>query len=145
MPHAVSEANWLAGGRPGSDTLLISSQGDGFTALLFRGDEPAVVRTVTCGDSERDDEIFRLLMFYNDRLAERANSSLLEHLLVVGRDINLARVAQIALERIGRALSVLRPEDVGLDLAGRQYRIRRDRSPSRPGRSRLPIDGSPSF
>jgi len=118
LPRAVSEANWLADRNSNADTLLISSQSDGFTALLFRGDEPAVVRTVTCREGERDDEIFRLLMFYHDRLAERANGSLLERLLVVGRDINPARVAQIAMEALGRALSVLRPEDLGLDLAG---------------------------
>ena len=123
LPRAVSEANWLADRNSTADTLLISSQSDGFTALLFRGDEPAVIRTVTCGENQRDDEIFRLLMFYNDRLAERANGSVLERLLVIGRDVNPARVAQIAMEALGRALSVLRPEDVGLDLTGSSIRF----------------------
>ena len=47
--------------------MLISGQNDGFTALLLRGTEPSVVRSVTCEQNEIDDEIYRLLMFYNDR------------------------------------------------------------------------------
>jgi hypothetical protein len=123
LPRAVSEANWLVDRNSNADTLLISSQSDGFTALLFRGEEPAVVRTVTCGQNERDDEIYRLLMFYNDRLSEQGNGSLLERLLVIGQDMNPSRIAQIAKEALGRALSVLRAEDVGLDLAGSSIRF----------------------
>jgi hypothetical protein len=118
LPRAVSEASWLVENGVSSDSLLISSQDDGFTALLFRGHEPAVVRTVTCTDSERDDEIYRLLMFYNDRLVSASNGSLLDRLLLIGSDLNADRVRAIANEAFGRALNVLRAEDVGLDLAG---------------------------
>ncbi len=48
--------------------MLISSQTDGFVALMMRRGEPTVVRSVTCAETESDDEIFRLLMFYRDRL-----------------------------------------------------------------------------
>jgi hypothetical protein len=118
LPRAVSEASWLTTNGSATDSLLISSQGDGFTALLFRGHEPAVVRTVTCAESERDDEIFRLLMFYNDRLVGSPENSLLDRLLLVGRDLNASRVREITAEAFGRALDVLRAEDVGLNLSG---------------------------
>src|SRR4051794_20563295 len=95
LPRAVSEANWLMGNGDAGDSLLISSQSDGFTALLFRGPEPAVVRTVTCGLNERDDEIYRLLMFYNDRLVGTGGTSLLDRLLLIGRDFNADRVKAI--------------------------------------------------
>jgi hypothetical protein len=123
LPRAVSEANWLAGSNSTADSLLISSQTDGFTALLFRGDEPAVVRTVNCTESERDDEIYRLLMFYNDRLASQSNGSFLDKLLLVGQDLSAARIARITAEAFGRALAVLRAEDVGLNLAGSGIRF----------------------
>ena len=45
LPRAVSEANWLVDSKNKDDSLLISSQTDGFTALLLRGDEPTVVRS----------------------------------------------------------------------------------------------------
>ena len=118
LPRAVSEANWLIGANGKSDSLLISSQNDGFTALLFRGHEPAVVRTVTCSESERDDEIFRLMMFYNDRLVGSNSTSILDKLLLIGRDLNPSRVKEIAAEAFGRALNVMKAEDVGLNLSG---------------------------
>ena len=116
MPRAVSEANWLIDKNKKSDSLLISSQNDGFVALLLRGDEPTVVRSVTCTDSERDDEIYRLLMFYRDRFGSEQNDNSLEKLLAIGKDFTSSRLKEIADDALGRTLKVLRPEDVGLEL-----------------------------
>ncbi len=116
LPRVVSEAKWLTNGADGLDSLLISSQPDGFTALLLRGSEPAVVRTVTCTESERDDEIYRLLMFYNDRLADAKTGNLLDKLLIIGKDIVPAKIKEISAEAFGRALRILSPDDIGLNL-----------------------------
>lgn len=116
LPRAVSEANWLVDAKSKTDSLLLSAQSDGFTALLLRGDEPTVVRNVTCTESERDDEIYRLLMFYRDRLAVESSQTFLEKMLVVGRDFIPAKLKEITSEALGKALDVLRPEDVGLNL-----------------------------
>ena len=116
LPRAVSEAKLLVDSKNRTDSLLLSSQMDGFTAFILRGDEPAVVRTVTCTESERDDEIYRLLMFYRDRMADDASASFLERLLVVGRDFVPDKLREIANEALGKALDILQPEDVGLNL-----------------------------
>ncbi len=117
LPRAVSETKWLMGKAGEADSLLLSSQNDGFTALLLRGDEPAVVRSVTCTVSERDDEIYRLLMFYNDRFADpRSGGGVLENLLIVGKDFLPAKIKEISTEALGRTLRVLRSEDVGLNV-----------------------------
>ncbi len=116
LPRAVSETKWLLGDSNKSDSLLISSQNDGFTAFLLRGVEPAVIRTVTCGVSERDDEIYRLLMFYNDRFADGQNANFLDKLLVIGKDLVPARIKEISAEALGQALQILRPDDIGLNL-----------------------------
>ena len=116
MPRAVSEASWLADAKSKADSLLISSQSDGFTALLLRGDEPTVVRSVTCAESETDDEIYRLLMFYQDRFGGTAQENLLEKVLVVGKEFAPAKLKDIAAEALGRTLNILRPEDVGLNM-----------------------------
>ncbi len=116
MPRAVSEANWLSDAKKQNDTLLISSQSDGFVALLLRGDEPTVVRSVTCTESETDDEIYRLLMFYRDRFGSGATENALEKLLVVGKNFAPSRLKEIADEAIGRPLKILSAEDVGLSL-----------------------------
>lgn len=116
LPRAVSETKWLLGSTDRSDSLLLSSQNDGFTALLLRGDEPAVVRTVTCSAAERDDEVYRLLMFYNDRFADAHSGGVLENLLVIGKDMISTRIREISTEALGRTLRILRAEDVGLNV-----------------------------
>ncbi len=118
LPRAVSEANWLFDKDKNrkTDSLLISSQADGFVALIMRGSEPTVVRSVTCTETERDDEIFRLLMFYRDRLGNDQSENFLEKLLVVGKDLTSDRLKEIASEALGRTLNILKPEDVGLNM-----------------------------
>ncbi len=118
LPRAVSEANWLVDRQQSGDSLLISGNLDGFTALLLRGSEPAVVRSVTCEPGEVDDEIYRLVMFYNDRFGGEANGGLLERLLVVGRSVIPAKVQEIASEALGRRVNVVSNEEVGLSLPG---------------------------
>ena len=117
LPRAVSETRWLMGTGDLSDSLLLSSQTDGFTAVLLRDDEPAVIRSVTCAPNEQDDEIYRLLMFYNDRFAD-PRSGVLEKLLVTGKGLLPAKIKEISSEALGRTLRVLRAEDVGLNLPG---------------------------
>ncbi len=116
LPRAISEAKWLSDINNKTDSLLISSQTDGFTALLLRGDEPTVVRSVTCTESERDDEVYRLLMFYRDRLGDDSSENFLEKLLLVGKEFAPAKLIEIAAEALGKTLNILRPEDVGLNL-----------------------------
>jgi hypothetical protein len=81
-PFAVTETNWLTNEPTAMNSVLISSQGDGFTAVLLRGTEPTVVRSVTCAPSEMGDEIYRLLMFYNDRFSDAQGGNLLSRLLL---------------------------------------------------------------
>ncbi len=120
LPRAVSEANWLLNSKAVGDSMLISGQNDGFTALLLRGSEPSVVRSVTCEQNEIDDEIYRLLMFYNDRFG-RDNGGTLERLLVIGRDLVPAKIKDIAAEALGRTAQILRPDDVGLYLPDNSF------------------------
>ena len=118
LPRAVGEANWLLGAPANSDSLLISANNDGFTALLLRGSEPAVVRSVTCTPTEIDDEIYRLVMFYNDRFGGDQGNGILERLLVIGKDFVSAKVQSIASEALGRNLRVVSHDEVGLSLPG---------------------------
>jgi len=120
LPRAVSETNWLLGAEDAGDAMLISGQSDGFTALILRGNEPTVVRSVTCDASEIDDEIYRLLMFYNDRYAREMGSTL-DRLLVTGRYIVPAKVMEIAADALDRATPVLSSDEVGLHLPDRNF------------------------
>lgn len=114
LPRVVAESKWLQADT--MDSLLISSQADGFTAFLLRRGEPNVVRTVTCAPSEIDDEIYRLLMFYNDRFTTGGEGNMLDRLLLIGRGLVPDRIKSISAEAFGRALTVVRSDDVGLSV-----------------------------
>jgi hypothetical protein len=114
LPRVVSEARWLHPFQT-KDSLLVSAQADGFTALLLRNGEPRVVRSVTCSGTEIDDEMYRLLMFYNDRFGDRESLGFLDSLLVIGRMFDTERIKAISAEAFGRAVDILRPSDVGLE------------------------------
>jgi hypothetical protein len=116
LPRPVAETRWLETAGKNLDALLLSSQSDGFNAVLMHRGEPGVVRAITCSEDERDDEIYRLLMFYRDRLAKEQSGNLLGRLLVIGKDFNLKKLSEIGEETLGQALSILRPEEVGLEL-----------------------------
>ena len=118
LPRAVGEANWLMDRPLDSDSLLISENNDGFTALLLRGSEPAVVRSVTCSTNEVEDEVYRLVMFYNDRFGGLGGSDILERLMVVGANFVPVRIQAIASEALGRNLRVLSPDELGLNIPG---------------------------
>jgi len=116
LPRAVGEANWLMGRADQGDSLLISGNDDGFTALLLRGAEPAVVRSVTCAPTEVEDEIYRLVMFYNDRFG--GSAGMLENLLVIGKNLIPAKIQAIASEAIGGNLRAMSSDEIGLNLPG---------------------------
>lgn len=116
LPRAVSESKWITDDSMQADSMLISSQSDGFSAILMRGGEPAVIRTVTCTQAERDDEIYRLLMFYQDRFAADTREKLLERILLIGKGLVPAKIREISSEAMGRALEVLRPDEIGLNM-----------------------------
>lgn len=116
LPRVLSEANWILADSRWVDSMVISGQNDGFTAMLLRGGEPAVVRSVTCGQDEREDEIYRLLMFYNDRFAAEGSDRLLDKILIIGKGLVPNRIREISADALGRALQVLRPDDVGLNV-----------------------------
>ena len=115
LPKAVGETRWLMGDKGAPDSLLISEQNDGFTAMLIRNNEPAVVRSVTCSPAEIDDEIYRLLMFYHDRFAADS-ASVLEKLLVIGKSFVPARIREISADALGHTLETMHAEDIGLSL-----------------------------
>lgn len=118
LPRVVSEARWITADSKSADSLLISGQTDGFSAILMRSGEPAVIRSVTCLPTERDDEIYRLLMFYNDRFAADSSAQFLDRILLVGKGLVPAKIREIGSEVFDRALQILSPDEVGLNLPG---------------------------
>jgi Tfp pilus assembly PilM family ATPase len=126
LPRHAGEERWLArtsdGGQARADSLLISSHIEGFTAVLLRDGKPLIVRSVLCDEEDRSDELYRLLLFYRDRVqASDAASTLphnLERYLLVGKGFNLTTIGELINETLGTEARAIAPSDVGLRLPG---------------------------
>ncbi|HYJ86123.1 MAG TPA: hypothetical protein VEW46_08720 [Pyrinomonadaceae bacterium] len=121
LPRHLGEAQWLTGNGFKGDTLLVSSSEEGFTAMVFRDKQPIILRSILCEEEEREDEFFRLLLFYRDRrAADTAGASqMLSGMLVTGNGFSKGRASEIVNETLGGELRELRAEDLGLHLPSR--------------------------
>ncbi len=120
LPRHMGEAQWLTLNGFNGDALLLSSSDEGFTAAVFRGKEPLILRTVWCEPQEREDEFYRLLLFYRDRRSDVEQASqLLTRLLVIGDGFTKDRARGIVNQTLGTDLRVLDAEDLGLQLPTR--------------------------
>ncbi len=118
LPRHMGEGQWLTmNGAPG-DALLLSSSVEGFLAVMFRGKEPLMIRSVSCEGDECEDELFRLLLYYRDRRSGETGkvSHSLNRVLVIGGSFEKNRALEIVNETLGTELRPLDAEDLGLQL-----------------------------
>ena len=120
VPRHIGEGQWLTLNGNQGDGLLLSSSEHGFTAVVFRGKQPIIVRTVICDPDECEDELYRLLLFYRDRRGGEAEGGQLSRVLVVGELLRKDRACEIVSETLGSDLRALDAEDLGLQLATRE-------------------------
>lgn len=120
LPRHMGEGQWLTlNGAPG-DALLLSSSEQGFLAVVFRGKQPLMIRSISCEADECEDELYRLLLYYRDRRSgETGNGNPLARVLVIGETFDKNRAAEIINETLGTDLRLLNAADVGLQLATR--------------------------
>ncbi|HKV40984.1 MAG TPA: hypothetical protein VJX67_17385 [Blastocatellia bacterium] len=118
LPKHLAEAQWLIPDPSQAGRMLVSAGEAGFTSIVVQNGEPALVRTHECDAGAVADELYRVALFYRDRLAAKAiDKSIIESVLVVGGiDRELARSA-IA-DATGNGLRLIDPADFGLDLKG---------------------------
>jgi hypothetical protein len=119
LPRHMGESQWLTMNGFAGDSLLLSSSEQGFTAVVFRGKQPLILRTVACEPEEAQDEFYRLLLFYRDRRSGESEQTL-SRLLVLGDGFPKTRALEIANETLGTDLHPLEAEDLGLSLPSRE-------------------------
>ena len=120
LPRHVAEGQWLTLNGSRDDSLLLSSSDSGFTAVVFRGKQPLIIRTVICEPDEYEDELYRLLLFYRDKRSGEQSGTPLSRLLVVGDAMSKERITSIVRDTLGVDLRPLEAEDLGLVLTTRQ-------------------------
>jgi hypothetical protein len=126
LPRHQGEARWITGNGASGDGLLISSHAEGFTALMLRDKQPVIARSVLCEAEDRDDELYRLLLFYRDRVISAETGGghpHLDRLLVVGEGFDKEHVSEIVNETLEVNLRALGPLEVGLALPSSELRF----------------------
>ncbi|MET0649053.1 MAG: hypothetical protein ABW208_20785 [Pyrinomonadaceae bacterium] len=135
LPRHMGEAWWLMrdGGRAsaaaGSDSLLVSSHAEGFTAVVLRAGSPLYVRGVICETEDRADELYRFLLFYRDRTSPQAAEGVAEEsappppplygegigrMLVAGTGLDEEQARAIVEETLSTAPRSVQPADLRL-------------------------------
>jgi hypothetical protein len=115
----MGEGQWLTTNGSKDDALLLSSSAGGFTAVVFRGKQPLIIRTVSCDPAECEDELYRLLLFYRDRRGGETEKmgQALSRVLTIGEMMNKNRSCEIVNETLGTDLRPLNAADLGLQLS----------------------------
>ncbi len=115
VPQHLGEAQWLLRNELESneDQALVSVNARGFVVVLVRGQEPLLVREVVCEPSEREDEFFRLLIFYRDRLTP---TQPLKRILLLGEPSEQIVFSQALTSALEQSPQKLAPLTLGLNL-----------------------------
>jgi hypothetical protein len=123
VPRHIGEGQWLTMNGAQGDALLLSLAETGFTAVVFRGKQPLIVRSVDCDQDEWEDDLYRLLLFYRDRVGSNVanRSGDLARVLIVGDLPAKDRAREIVNETLEVNLRSLGAADLGLQLATREF------------------------
>jgi hypothetical protein len=114
LPRHMGEMQWLIwDGTPG-DKMLVSANRTGFTSVVVRNGEPALMRTYVCEPDSMADELHRFALYYRDRLADAGG---LAGLLVLGR-LDAGEAQRAVSDAIDSTPHLLNPAEFGFELAG---------------------------
>lgn len=117
LPRHMGEAQWLTRNGSKGDSFLLSSTNEGFTAVVFRDKQPLIFRSIECDPDEREDELYRLMLFYCDRrVTDAEGEQPLSRFMVTGDGFDKVRASEIVNETTGGDLRPLDAADLGLSL-----------------------------
>jgi hypothetical protein len=127
LPRHMGEVWWLMRERASaaaaaSDSLLVSTHHEGFTAVLLRHAQPLLVRSIVCEAEDRVDELYRFLLFYRDRVlapaadADAPPADAIGRMMIAGDGIEHAEASAIIEETLNTRPRLVTAADVRLAL-----------------------------
>jgi len=125
LPRHMGEAWWLMRERTSAPSLLVSTHAEGFTAVLLRGGQPLLVRSIVCDPEDRADELYRFLLFYRDRMAAQTDAGLapeqIEQLLVAGHGLEPQTAHTLVAETLNANPRLVSAADVHLEFPAHNF------------------------
>jgi Tfp pilus assembly PilM family ATPase len=113
-PQHIGEAQWLMRQGLKDDQVVVSMNERGFDAVIVRGHEPLIVREVECAPEERENEFYRLMVFYRDRLTLEGVDRPLNRALMIGLASEQRRFGNVLASAMERQVVALDPRQIGL-------------------------------
>jgi hypothetical protein len=98
------------------DQVVVSLNERGFDAVIVRGQEPLMVREVECAPEERENEFYRLMVFYRDRLTLEGADKPLNRALMIGPIPEQHRFRNVLASAMERQVVTLDPQQIGLKI-----------------------------
>lgn len=119
VPQHIGEVNWLL--RPGnvqsdSDQLLVSLNPRGFEVVIVRGNTPIMIREVECPTDEIENEFYRLMIYYRDKLTTIGRIPNLSRVLTIGTIADQQRFRDLVSGTLERSVISLNAGQLGLNL-----------------------------
>lgn len=115
-PQNLGEAQWLMRQKLEDDQVIVSLNERGFDTVIVRGTEPILVREVECPPEEREDEFYRLLIFYRDRLLPENAPITLNRVLTLGTPADQRRFREVLVSALENHAVALDPQQIGLKI-----------------------------
>src|SRR5262249_7384432 len=113
-PQHIGEAQWLMRQGLEDDQVVVSLNDRGFDAVIVRGREPLMIREVECAPEERENEFYRLMVFYGDRLALEVADRQLSRALMIGPPYEQRSFRDVLVSAMERPVVALDPQQIGL-------------------------------
>jgi hypothetical protein len=116
VPQHLGAAQLLMRSRVVQDQALVSLSESGLAVVVVRGAEPILVRSMLCEPQEREDEFYRLMVFYRDHLLPAGTGGALNRILTIGTANEQERFQGVLGEALDTVPQNLNPTSVGLNL-----------------------------
>jgi hypothetical protein len=113
-PQHIGEAQWLMRQNLPEDQVVVSLNERGFDAVVVRGKEPILVREVECPPEERENEFYRLMVFYRDRLAPEGSEAPVSRMLTIGSIAEQRRFRDVLSSALEQRVVILNAQQLGL-------------------------------
>ena len=118
LPRHLGEAQWLGWDDSPGDKMLISANQTGFSSIILSDGEPLLVRSHDCDPDAVADELYRVALYYRDRIAGRElGNTDLNRLLIIG-EIDRAQACRSISDAIGSEPFLIDPAEFGMEMRG---------------------------
>jgi hypothetical protein len=116
LPRHIGEAQWLMQDRTPGDKMLVSSNREGFTAVLVSNGEPVLIRNYACDPESKADDLHRFALYYREKMATPSGAPpQLAGLLVLG-NIDLPEAQSAVADALDETPHLFHPQEFGLSL-----------------------------